>query len=913
MRKPLSLLVVLFLFLLAGAILRLPVNASALPDTTTPPAENSTRTPVSAEEGEAIARAHLLNNAALYKVDRADLTGLRVDTNYADATTGARYVKFVQTHNGIEVHNAVVNVTILPDGSVLYVGNRAVAKLADSANSASPALSHSDAINAAAAALNLDYTAATVTRQESVGGTEREIRYAGGDLSLESIPVKLAYQPVADGSLRLAWDLNIYQHDAMHWWDLRVDALTGDLLDKTDWVVSENWDALLNDPNQVSTGAVPGKLETITTFADTLVTPHAPTLVGSYRVYALPIESPNHGGRTLVANPDLPSASPHGWHDTNGAAGAEFTTTQGNNAHAYTDVDGNNSPDAGSSPDGGAGLVFDFPIDLTQEPNTYRPAAVTNLFYWNNLMHDIPHLYGFDEAARNFQENNYGNGGLGSDYVNAEAQDGSGINNANFATPPDGLNPRMQMFLWNLTSPQRDGDLDNGIIAHEYGHGISNRLTGTGAGCLANAEQMGEGWSDWQAVLLTMRASDTATTNRGVGTYVLDQPINGPGIRPAPYNTNFAVNNFTYSDLPSMAVPHGVGFVWNTMLWEMNWELINVYGFNPDIYDTTPYTGGGNILAYKLVQDGMAIQPCLPGFVDGRNAILAADVALTGGDNECTIWTAFARRGLGFSASQGLSSSTTDGTAAFDLPPQCTGGPTFTPTPSPSPTATLPGGAQTVTYCSTFAPIAIPDAGTPIDGSLTIPDANPILDVNLQISATHSWVGDLTFTLNNGAANTTVINRPGVPSSTFGCNSDNIAGTFVDDEGTDGAWETTCLAGPPAFPAGGRLVGGDPASTNLMTIFDGFSTAGTWTVSASDGAGGDTGVFDGFCLEFVIPGSATSTPTVTPSATTELPTNTPTPTATQESSTPTATPTVTRTPTTTGGLSKLYLPLVIRD
>jgi hypothetical protein len=44
-------------------------------------------------------------------------------------------------------------------------------------------------------------------------------------------------------------------------------------------------------------------------------------------------------------------------------------------------------------------------------------------------------------------------------------------------------------------APDRDSDLDAGVIAHEYGHGISNRLTGGPAtvSCLNNAEQMGEG------------------------------------------------------------------------------------------------------------------------------------------------------------------------------------------------------------------------------------------------------------------------------------------------------------------------------------------------------------------------------------------------------------------------------------
>ena len=101
---------------------------------------------------------------------------------------------------------------------------------------------------------------------------------------------------------------------------------------------------------------------------------------------------------------------------------------------------------------------------------------MTNLFYWNNLVHDVMYQYGFDEVSGNFQENNYGRGGSASDYVYAEAQDGGGTNNANFATPVDGGNPRMQMYLWNYTTPNRDGDFDNGIIVHEYGHGISTRL-----------------------------------------------------------------------------------------------------------------------------------------------------------------------------------------------------------------------------------------------------------------------------------------------------------------------------------------------------------------------------------------------------------------------------------------------------
>ena len=264
----------------------------------------------------------------------------------------------------------------------------------------------------------------------------RERTLSDGGISSDPITARLVYQQTASGDLRLAWELVINQLDGEHWWQIRMDAVTGAELGKTDWVDED-----------------------------------------SHNVYPLPTEAPSFGSRVLVSNPAT-SASPFGWNDTNGAAGAESTLTIGNNVSAYTDVDANNVPDAGSSPDGGAGLVFNFPLDLTQPPSTYRPAAVSNLYFINNRIHDILYRYGFNEAAGNFQVNNYGNGGAGSDSVNAEAQDGSGTNNANFATPPDGQQPRMQMYVWTAATPDRDGDLDNGIIIHEYGHGVSNRLTG---------------------------------------------------------------------------------------------------------------------------------------------------------------------------------------------------------------------------------------------------------------------------------------------------------------------------------------------------------------------------------------------------------------------------------------------------
>ncbi|MFN5886298.1 MAG: M36 family metallopeptidase, partial [Bacteroidota bacterium] len=213
-----------------------------------------------------------------------------------------------------------------------------------------------------------------------------------------------------------------------------------------------------------------------------------------------------------------------------------------------------------------------------------------------------------------------------------------------------------------------DSDFDNGVIAHEFGHGISIRLTGgpANSSCLNNQEQAGEGWSDFFALALTAKSTDKAEDGRGIGTYVANQATNGLGIRTFRYSRSLTVSdNTSYNDVKTLSVPHGVGSVWCVMLWDIFWDMVDKYGFNEDLYAGN----GGNNKTIQLVIDGLKLQPCNPGFVDSRNAILKADSINNGGANYELLWRAFARRGLGYSASQGLTSSRTDGTESFDLPP----------------------------------------------------------------------------------------------------------------------------------------------------------------------------------------------------------------------------------------------------
>ncbi|QIE58149.1 T9SS type A sorting domain-containing protein [Rasiella rasia] len=596
------------------------------------------------------------------KLQANDLTWAITDQNVS-STSGVVHIYYRQVVNGLEVYGTESGMHFTADGSVLTQNNRFINGAANRATTgANPSISAVQAVQAAADQLGYAQSGG-LSVIERKSGASQETLISKGALSLSNIPAKLTYQLDNANQLTLAWDLSIQEVSGHDWWSVRVNASTGAIIDQVNWIVSCNLSHTHGTDEIIDYNK---NLYDIPNYTET-VAPTTTMPPNSYEVIAMPIESPYFGARTIETNPADVLASPFGWHDTNGVAGAEFTVTKGNNVDAYEDGD-----NFGFQPDGGATLDFTgaaFPFNqIYTNTNQYESAAITNLFYWNNIIHDVLFHYGFDEAGGNFQELNYSGSGAGSDSVNAEAQDGSGTCNANFGTPPDGSNPQMQMYICG----DKDGDFDNLVVVHEYGHGVSNRLTGgpSQSGCLGNTEQMGEGWSDYLGAILTMEPGDMGTDSRAVGTYLFGQGPGGGGIRPFPYSTDFGVNPQTYDDIKTAAVPHGVGSVWATTLWEVTWELIAEYGVDNNIYNFTGDVNldAGNVQALAIVMEGMKLQPCSPGFVDGRDAIFAADQALYGGANECFLWDAFARRGLGVSADQGSSNSRSDGTEAFDTP-----------------------------------------------------------------------------------------------------------------------------------------------------------------------------------------------------------------------------------------------------
>ncbi len=582
---------------------------------------------------------YLRANADLLGLTGADLEHYRISDKVYSKVTGATHYYLQQTHAGLGVYNGQIQVHINRDNQLIGVNNAFVPQIANSVNSVRPSLTAPASVRAAMASIGHKMARdpqqlVSQDRAPSARTADAAVRISPAGISRESIEARPMLLPVDRGETRLVWNFVIATLDGEHVYDFNVDARNGKVWTRFDRVAYD-----------------------------------------SYRVYPEPIESPIHtsptppsDGRQLIVDPAVSSASPFGWHDTNGSPGAEFTITRGNNTWAYEDSDGNNSPPA-NDVDCGPSLDCDFSLNLSQQPSNYRPAAVANLFYWVNLIHDIQYQYGFDEAGGNFQDNTYGNGGLGSDEVRAEAQDGSDINNARFFISTDGNSPRIEMYLWS-GNPQLDGDFDNGIVVHEYGHGISTRQVGgpSNVSCLNNNQQPGEGWSDWLGLAYTAEPGDQGTDARGIGTYALGQPTSGGGIRTQRYSTSQSVNNWTYATIGTgVSIPHGVGAVWSQVLWEAYWAMVDDYGWDADL-STAGSAGNERMMLY--VNEGLKNTACSPTFLDTRDAIIQAANDNFGGADVCPLWEVFAAYGLGTNATTGGSNSTS-ATNGFDVPASC--------------------------------------------------------------------------------------------------------------------------------------------------------------------------------------------------------------------------------------------------
>ncbi|KAF5312513.1 hypothetical protein D9619_002331 [Psilocybe cf. subviscida] len=396
---------------------------------------------------------------------------------------------------------------------------------------------------------------------------------AAFDANYNQWPTSVHYLAQADGSAKLVHSIQMQNKEVNSWYEVYVDAHSGDILSVTDFVAE-----------------------------------------AAYRVLPITKRTLSEGVELLTDPQDLKAVN--------------TTDTSGNNVVSCK------SSTTGTVSQSSSPLVFDYTHNPANAPTATAnlAAAKVNAFYIISSVHDLAYRYGFTEAAYNFQQDNFGKGGKAGDRVKISVQDSSGTNNANFATPADGQSGTCRMYIWTLTTPNRDGSLENDIVTTEAGG-------------------MGEGWSDAMAEWTEQKSATIA--DYVLGDYVTNKAA---GIRNYPYSTSATTNPLRYSSVKSLNEVHNIGEVWANILHQVYAALVNKYGFS-DTARTNPDGTEGNIVYMHLFLDALRLQPCNPTMVTARDAWTQADVNRYGGVNKCLLWTAFASRGLGTAAKSYVDSS----------------------------------------------------------------------------------------------------------------------------------------------------------------------------------------------------------------------------------------------------------------
>ena len=311
---------------------------------------------------------YLQEHAGSWNLKSSDLADLEVVSSASSKASNTKHVKVRQTKNGVSIIDGFGIVTVR-NNEVIHVTSNFVA-VSDPVNHT--ALIAEEAVTAAMK--HLDLADVPLKQLQNTGNS---FLFAKAGISKVDIPVKL-FLGNDNGQLLYIWDLSISPLNSDHWWSMRINAETGEVLFQNDWVTHCSVEHCSGENHH----ATPSRM-----------VPPPPPGADQYQVYALPNISPAHGDRVIVTNPSDAVYSPFGWHDTDGIAGDEYTITYGNNVYAGEDID--NDDILGYSPDGGTALNFVFPYDSLLGVQGNLDPVITNLFYMNNMIHDIWAYYGF--------------------------------------------------------------------------------------------------------------------------------------------------------------------------------------------------------------------------------------------------------------------------------------------------------------------------------------------------------------------------------------------------------------------------------------------------------------------------------------------------------------------------------------
>ena len=612
----------------------------------------------------AVIRNVVASLATRLGLEDGDLASLELQRDYFTQSNGLRTVAFAQNVDGLPVYEAIVTIHIDRTGDIVRItssAGRIGGRLRGGQFAADQAV--------AAAAKNIRPDVPFISTR--TGNANGAAVFARGQFRSD-LTASLTWLPV-DGVLRLAWHVTVEPESDSELYDVLIDATTGEVL------LRQNRVHFVDGAGRIMQSAAVNALD-------------------PRRLDPIPVGQPGTGcpppSNYFVRSLTAPFRDP-------ATVLSDTGLLSGNNAHVFR----------GAVPNEGAMGTFDGTKWNFDFAFNTPDSAETALFFALNFAHDFFYDLGFDEAAGNFQVDNFNRGGLGGDPIRGNAR-ADGRNNANYAHAPDGTSPKINMFLWDSHScfgedldldgvPDIDGDYDFDIILHEYHHGVSLRLASPFSGSEAGA--IGEGGGDFFAY--------SVNGNTQLAEYVVPG-----GLR--------TVNTKTYAEYACQGFfcdVHDNGEIWANVLWDTRER------FRIDRVRGTEASGINEV--HQLYIDSLKLAPSAPSMLDMRDGILQDDALRNAGGarsaNFCRVWESFAGRGMGVAAHDAAESGFNSVVADFSVPDGCVAPPSLqavtvtAATPTANEAGPVPGAFKLTRNMVSNQPVTVQYTlfGTAVNGT----------------------------------------------------------------------------------------------------------------------------------------------------------------------------------------------------
>ena len=640
-------------------------------------------------------------NSQEFNVSAGQDANFEIKSSYTTPHTRVTHIVLQQMHNGLPVEGSMAQIAVDNNGQILSAGSAFLSGLVEDGEGVefAPAVNAINAYASVVSAVGGTIESSPSVTQELGGVSQAQIMDGGGGAD-GNASAALKYRPNAAGGVDLVWIVGFKSADSPSLYYGAVNAETGQVQNVFDMAKLASYNDVFPSPGQspedISAQTVGDEV------VDAIASPF-----GWHDTNGIPgAEFTDTRGNNV--------------HVQEGALGSIDANATGARADGGDELVFNQPYDE---------LAHQYTPEnvLAQTVHGFYTINMLHDVYYRYGFNEAAGNY----QSTNYTGQGIGGDHLILNVNDPDAQPG-GANGPAYFAPGftlgipidgglDGQNGTIELGSYGASAIDRGITMDNDVVLHEHGHAVFGRIVGgpdfypfTINPLADQNASMNEGFADYTALWHSLDVDTTTEVGEALGEYTTDNPL---GIRRVVFSHDMAVNPLTFDDYnpnpsdpngngPGAGVPnseiHNAGEIWASVLYDMTWELMFKYGgvedeavlqtpaFNPDLYDscisapagagegvsTTSnigfdyinYDTGANNLSMQLVLDALALQPALANFVEGRDAILAADVALTGGVNHDAIWTAFARRGLGDGA-DAVSVIWDDLDSSYDMPP----------------------------------------------------------------------------------------------------------------------------------------------------------------------------------------------------------------------------------------------------